>query len=328
MKWIKRAWDFIAIKERFYKTFFVMDGGKRVIHKKRLAWTLIITVCCGAGSAFFFGGQADTSFLKKSERPLSNSENGSDSAPKSANGAAPTSGTVGKMFRNSEARAQASAPRPPRGPGMKVNFKAQQVLVSEGAFDPARTLPMGTNLIGKTLTTIDTRFSDQLVKVLLPYGGRAKSGGELPKNSILFGQISYNGKGEKVSIKFSKGIFPSGEEFQVEAQALNPGDYSPGVAGHFHGNADMRIASTLGLTMVAGMSDVLTEKESIGGSALQSGAVTPKSNMKNAMYHGFSQVAQSEANRQAEAIGGEEEYVSVSAGTDLIVSLTKAYIEK
>ena len=90
---------------------------------------------------------------------------------------------------------------------------------------------MGTNLIGKTLTTIDTRQADQLVKVLLPYGGRAKSGGELPKNSILFGQVTYGGKGEKVFIKFSKGVLPSGEEFQVEAQGLKSGRLFAGIGG-------------------------------------------------------------------------------------------------
>ncbi|MGE3263357.1 MAG: TrbI/VirB10 family protein [Bacteriovoracia bacterium] len=211
---------------------------------------------------------------------------------------------------------------------MKINYRAKQVLVSEGAFDSARTIPMGTNLIGKTLTTIDTRDANQLVKVLLPYGGRFSGGGEIPKNSIVFGQVSYGGKGKKVFIKFSKGILPSGEEFPIEAQALSSGDYSPGVSGRFHGNADLRIASTLGLTMVAGMSDVLTEKESLGGSALQSGSVTPKATMKNAIMHGVSQVAQSEAQRQAEEIGNEQEYVTVDAGTDLIVSLLRAFVEQ
>jgi hypothetical protein len=90
----------------------------------------------------------------------------------------------------------------------------------------------------------------------------------------------------------------------------------------------MRVASTLGLTMVAGMSDVLTEKEAIGGGGLLPGSVTVKSTMKNALYHGISQVAQDESNRQAAAIAEEQEYVTVNAGTDLIVSLTKAYVEK
>ena len=90
----------------------------------------------------------------------------------------------------------------------------------------------------------------------------------------------------------------------------------------------MRVASSLGLTLVAGMSDVLTERESLGGGGILPGSITPKATMRNALYHGVSEVARSEATRQAEAIGQEQEYVTVDAGTDLIVSLTKAYVAK
>lgn len=277
-------------------------------------------VLLGAAFALFSGIHEDTSFLGRSDRSLAGGGTASASSPPGA----PATGKVNMMFRNSEANGRDTSSRSVPVHGMKLNYKAQQVLVSDSA-DPARTLPMGTNLIGKTLTTIDTRSADQVVKVLLPYGGRASAGGELPKNTTLFGQITYDGKGEKVFVKFTKGLLPSGQEFPVEAQALNPGDYSSGLVGHFHGNADTRVASSLGLTMIAGMSDVLTEKESLGGGGLLPGSVTPKSTMRNAIMHGVSQVAQDEATRQAQAIGQEPQYVTVDAGTDLIVSLTKAF---
>ena len=322
--WWKWLIDYRAHWERFFGFFSVMDGGKKVARKGRILCAFACVIGLGAILTFWMNMQSDTSFLGKTDRPLTQSS-GSESTPHTQVG---KSGTVGKMLQNSESQARDRKPSAASGHKMKVNYKAQQVLVSEGAFDPARTMPMGTNLIGKTLTTIDTRDASQLVKVLLPYGGRASAGGELPKSTILFGQIAYNGKGEKVFVKFNKGVLPSGEEFQVEAQGLSPSDYSPGLVGHFHGNADIRVASSLGLTMVAGMSDVLTEKESLGGGGLIPGSVTPKSNMKNAIYHGAAKVAQDEATRQAEAIGQEQEYVTVDAGTDLIVSLTKAFVVK
>jgi hypothetical protein len=322
MNWLKKAVDYKAHFKRFIGFFLVTDGGKKVINKTRTALVAVGTLLIGVFAGIYFSGGGDTSTLAKSHKPL----NIGDTPP--PQGAQAASGKVGKMLSSSEAKGTGGRPRESRGRGVKVNFKAQQVLVSEGAFDPARTMPMGTNLIGKTLTTIDTRQADQLVKVLLPYGGRAKSGGNLPKNSILFGQVTYGGKGEKVFIKFSKGVLPSGEEFQVEAQVLSPGDYSPGLAGRFHGNADMRVASTLGLTMVSAASNVLTEREALGGGGLLPGAVTPKATMKNALLQGVSQTAQDEATRQSEAIGQEQEYITVDAGTDLIVSLTKAYVQK
>lgn len=323
MSRIKEVLRWEKIKSSVRNFFLVKDGGKDVLRKTRVLLCAAAVILVGVCVTLFFGGQDDTSFFGKTDKPLS-AEN--DQTPATV---PTTDNKVGSLFKNSENRGTGETrKRSSGGAGIQVNYRAKQVLVSEGAFDPARTIPMGTNLIGKTLTTIDTRQGDQLVKVLLPYGGRFQGGGEIPKHSIIFGQVSYGGKGKKVFVKFSKGIFPSGEEFPLEAQAMSSGDYSPGISGRFHGNADMRIASTLGLTMVAGMSDVLTEKESLGGSALQSGAVTPKATMKNALYHGVSEVAKSEAGRQAEAIGDEEEYVTVDAGTDLIVSLTRAYVEQ
>lgn len=303
--------------------FLVKDGGKDVLRTTRTLLVVGAIVFVGAGVTLFYSQQDDTSFWGKTDKPIPAGEETSPPLRAAA-------GTVGSLLKNSEAKGteQSRHRRTDAGGGMKINYRAKQVLVSEGAFDAARTIPMGTNLIGKTLTTIDTRQADQLVKVLLPYGGRFSGGGDIPKNSIVFGQVSYIGKGKKVFIKFSKGIFPGGQEFPLEAQALSSSDYSPGLSGRFHGNADLRVASSLGLTMVAGMSDVLTEKESLGGSALQSGAVTPKATMKNAVMHGVSQVATEEATRQAQAIGEEEEYVTIDAGSDLIVSLTKAYIEQ
>lgn len=310
-----------GLKRALRNFFLVKDGGKEVIRTARAMLVAAVIVLAGAGVTLFFSQQDDTSVWNKTDKPIV----ASSQTP--ATGTGP-SGTVGSLLENSKAKGTGNRSPRREGGGMKINYRAKQVLVSEGAFDPARTIPMGTNLIGRTLTTIDTRQADQLVKVLLPYGGRFSGGGEIPKNSIVFGQVSYGGKGKKVFIKFSKGVFPGGQEFPLEAQALSSSDYSPGVLGRFHGNADLRIASTLGLTMVAGMSDVLTEKESLGGSALQSGAVTPKATMKNAVMHGVSEVAKSEAQRQAEAIGDEQEFVTVDAGTDLIVSLLRAYTEQ
>jgi hypothetical protein len=297
-----------------------MEGEKDVLRIGRVTGALLLVGLVGVGIVIATSFHDDTSFLGKTDHPISSSVTGSSSGPPQSKG----HGKVGSMLQNSEANRNGNRPRERRGPGMKINYRAQQVLESNN-IDPSKSLPMGTNLIGKTLTTIDTRDAGQLIKVLLPYGGRAGAGGELPKNTIVFGQIAYNGKGEKVFLKFSKGLLPDGKEFQLEAQGLSPADYSSGIVGRFHGTADVRIASNLGLTMVSAMSDVLTEKESIGGGLLQGATVAPKANMKNALYHGVSQAAQNEANRQAESIGQTEEYVTVDAGTDIIVSLTKAY---
>lgn len=202
-------------------------------------------------------------------------------------------------------------------PDPEIKLMAKQIISRSDLPSSEGSLPTGTNFIGKLISTIDTRDQKQFIKVLLPYGGSFKGKNKIPKDTILLGSVNYQGTGKKVYITFVKAIFPDGKEFEINAQALNPQDYSTGILGDYHGMATVRIATTLGLSMVSGMTDVLTEKQALG----ESGAVTPKATMKNAFYHGVSKVSEMEANRQAGELSNEKAYVTVDAGSDLIVSL-------
>ena len=179
---------------------------------------------------------------------------------------------------------------------------------------------MGTNLIGKLLTSIDTRESEQLYKVLLPYGGKGRHGEGIPRNTILFGTVNYPNKGRKVFMQFNKALLPDGQEVELKAQALSAKDYSPGLEGKLHSNATGRIASTLGLTMVSAFTDTLTEKQ-----ALSEGDVRPKPTAKDAMYQGIAKASEMEAQRQASELGNVQAYVTISAGKELIVNLLATY---
>jgi len=203
-----------------------------------------------------------------------------------------------------------------------INYRAKQIIVREGIIDEEDLIPVGTNFIGKLLTSIDTSEENQLIKVLLPYGGKHKNGGEIPKNSIIFGNVKYSGKGEKVFVQFTGGTLPEGKAFEIKAQALNSRDYSTGIVGEYHGKTGVRVATTLGLSMVSAMTNVLTEKESLGSEGF---TITEKPTMKNAFYKGVSKVSEMEANNQAEELNALPEYVTVEAGSDLIVSLTESF---
>lgn len=205
-----------------------------------------------------------------------------------------------------------------------IKYQAKQVIERDDVFNPTKTIPMGTNLIGRLLTSIDTRESEQFYKVFLPYGGKFQGGAEIPKGSTLFGKIRYPGKGKKVFMTFSKGVFPDGSEFQIQAQALSTKDYSPGLVGDFHGQSGARVAAALGLSLVSGASAALTEREQIG--VLGQTQIRPT--LKNALYGGLSQTAQTESQRQGQKLSERQEYVTLDAGKDLIINLTGAYIEK
>jgi hypothetical protein len=198
-----------------------------------------------------------------------------------------------------------------------IKLMAKQIISRSDLATHLDAIPTGTNFIGKLISTIDTHEQNQFIKVLLPYGGSFKGRSKLPNDTILLGTAKYSGHGEKVFVQFAKAILPTGMEVEINAQALNPDDYSSGILGDYHGTAGVRIATTLGLSMVSGMTEVLTEKKALG----ESGAVTPKATMKNALYHGVSKVTDMEAARQAQELSAEKPYVTIDAGVDLIISL-------
>jgi type IV secretory pathway VirB10-like protein len=200
-------------------------------------------------------------------------------------------------------------------------FRAKQVLERDNGKSGKKALPTGSNLIGKLLTTIDSRDLSSPIKVLIPYGGKFQGEEFIEKNTVFIGKASYSGKGERVFISFDRAILPSGQEKSITASALDSSDYSNGIVGDVHSETGMRIAGSLGLTMVSSMSDVLTEKTAHG----ESGVVIPKANIRNAAFQGVSKISAMEASRQAETIAQTPPYITLDAGIDLIVTLGAIY---
>lgn len=303
--------------DRIKRFFLKRDGKKKVLNKKSVGIFLGVLLFLGILVLLIKVLNEDTSVAEHSDQGATRNVGAKESDHQK-----PSDPKVERLLENSEKNSKNRRySTSQRRSSYNYRYKAKQVLNRNDGDNSYKSLPIGTNMIGKLLTSIDTRETDQLYKVILPYGGKFKNGGEISKGSILFGKIRYSGKGDKVFMKFEKGIYPNGKEFEIHAQALNSGDYSPGILGDFHGKAGSRIAATLGLSMVSGMTDVLTEKTELG----KAGAVAPKANMKNAMFAGVSKVTELEASRQAQKLSQEEEYVTIDAGKDLIVNLTAGF---
>lgn len=294
------------------------DGGKKTVNITRFFYSvgftffIIVTLLTISSS---LNKKNDTSTLKKSSIMIKGESKGheKDTARKVVGG---VKNKIETENLKSKRLKPASKPT--------INYRAKQV-ISANNMNSVRTLPLGMNLIAKLLTSVDTRGVSQEIKAILPFGGKhERSGGSLPPNTILFGNPSYSGKGSKVFINFTKGLLPSGEEIRLNAQALDSKDYSVGLTGEFHGNAKGRTAAVLGLTMVSTMTDTLVKREALG----QGFNVTPKASLHNSFYNGLSKVANVETNRQAQKLNQIQEYVTVDAGSDFIVSLTSSFKEK
>ena len=298
---------------RIQAFFLKEEGGKEVLDQKRFFGVMILILAIGALVIFYSNMSSDSSVVVNSSAPI---EAGDVAETK---GAISLSQKVSGLLQASEQHRHVASPKQQAKPtNKKIKYKAPQVIERKDSF--TSKMPLGTNLIGKLLTSIDTRESEQLYKVLLPYGGKGKHS-SIPKNTVLFGTVTYPNTGRKVFMQFSKALSPDGKEVELKAQALNAKDYSPGLEGELHSGAAMRVASTLGLTMVSAFTNTLTEKQVLGSE----GAVTPKATTKDALYQGIAKASEMEAQRQMAELGNVQAYVTIPAGREMIVNLLSTY---
>ncbi len=304
---------------RLRNFFFIKDGNKDVINTKKLKY--IGASFVGIYTLCMILIPDEYASLSKSQKSFTGGENTNVGSKNVSSGANTIINTHQANYEASERARQGGKRKIPLVP-QNVNFGATQVITRSGLGGTMKPLPSGSTFIGKLLDGVDTRNQNQILKITLPYGARHKTGGTIPKNTILLGLVSYSGKGEKVYISFNRAVFPNGKEYKINAQALTSKDYSPGLIGEYHGNTDLRVAAAMGLTMVSAASEVLTTKTALGGLNEQGqSTVVADATMENAMLQGISKVSEKEASRQARELESEEAFVTVEAGSDLIVSL-------
>jgi len=318
---IKEKWNSLPkIRPKIKAFFFKEDGGKTVLNLKRIFLFVGPILLLGVFTMVVFAMRVDSSFLRKTDKKIVQDGVKSDARMASGN---TYSSTVGKILGSYNVSGDKKKNQGPRL-GSKMNFKAAQVISRDSAGDPTRSVPIGTNMIGKTLTAIDTREQNQMIKILLPYGGKSKLGVEIEKGTVLFGQVSYSGRGNKVSVTISKGLTPDEREFEISAQVLDPSNYSAGLVDESNSQADLRVLSALGLSVASGASEIMMEREN--ANAL--GQTMPRATLGNAALQGLSASSQQEASRQGDKSKDADDYITLPAGSDVIVTLTKAYVEK
>ena len=300
----------------WFKTFaFIEDGGKRRFNFINVGGVFGVSFALlFAGFQFAFDQPPAGISKKVDKKIITNGVTVKSDLPTQ------TSSNLPIQDANSINPNEKIVPRNSNSP-IKISYRAKQVLVRTDIKDLKKGLPTGSNIIGKLLSAIDSRDLSGPIKVLLPYGASFKGEQFIEKNSLLIGRASYSGKGERIFLSFDKAITPSGEEKSIMATALDSADYANGLIGEVHSETTMRVAGTLGLTMISSMTDVLTEKTAHG----EFGSTTPNSTMKNAVLQGVSKVSEMEAGRQAEAMAQTPPYVTLEAGADLIISLNSSF---
>ena len=216
-----------------------------------------------------------------------------------------------KEIINSHGKKKKSQQRSPRP---MIKYKAGQIIdLGDTNHGDQKANTIGTFVRSRLITSVDTREQGQIVKAMIV----DKSVPFLPYKTIIYGQASL-GQSRKALISFDHALLPSGAEYSLKAQAMSLQTNTLGLDGNFHGKMGLRAATTVGLTVLSGMGEVLTEKESFGGFQ---GNIVAKPSLKNAAYHGLSKAAENEAQRQAERMNEEPEYMIVEQGTEFHLQL-------
>lgn len=201
----------------------------------------------------------------------------------------------------------------------EIKYFAPQI-VGENDKGPKK-MRSGAKLIGVLKTSLDTR-SPALVRVLLPHGGET-NGVEIESGSVLVGQFSYGGEGDRIFLTFSRLDPPEGAEpRKISAVGLDAGTFRPGIQGDEFTGQGEKVAASLGLSMFSGMADTLVERESLGNVY---GGVQAKPSMKNALLQGTSRAAQDQVSRTASSLDQVNSYVVVPEGKEVIVELLEDY---
>lgn len=261
----------------------------------------------------WFGPHEDKTFFVQSNQ-LESPESVAESKPMF------TLGVVGELLNNGRKKLindqKAEALRKQRR--FIVKYSAPQLVGARG--NSPKAMRSGAKLVGFLLNSIDTR-SPATVRVRISQGGEM-AGVEIERGSVLSGQFSYPGSGDRLYLNFLMLETPDGEPKKIQAQALDSGSFNVGVIGEEHSEKGAKVAASLGLSMFSGMADVLTEKESLGPA--QNG-VQAKSTMKNALLQGLSRSAQDQTGRMASEIGSSKDYLTMPVGQEMIIELTQDF---
>lgn len=294
------------------KGFFLQaSGGKTVLVLKRTGAVaggglLLLAV----GMAWLGPAEDRTFYMQTSQRQQ---HDGEEKAP----GGTAVSAPVASLFSSSERKKDFERRLEVEQRRKRVSIRYYAPQLVEAKSKTPKAIASGRKLVGFLLNTIDTR-SPSPVRVRVSQGGES-NGVMIERGSVLTGQYSFAGSGGRVFVSFSRLDTPDGEPKRIQAQALDSGTYTAGISGEVRSDAGLKSAASLGLTMFAGMADVMTEKESLGFS--QNG-VQAKSTMRNALLQGFTRSAEEQTGRMAAEINSAKDYVIVPEGKELIIELT------
>lgn len=313
-KFLERLKGLKGLSEKIKSFYIVESGGKKTFSKKRLGVSLALGFCFVLSSVLLFAPKEDRTYYRRSSQAQPQSKSSEKPVLSSNQQAMQQLFSSGERQKIAEQKAQVEKHRK----RIVIKYFAPQILGAQNAAQPS--IRSGSKLVGFLMNSIDSR-EPSMVRVLLPQGGE-NSGVQIEAGSVLVGQYSYGGSGDKIFINFHRLETASGQIRKITAQALDGKDYTAGVRAEVHSDGTLKTAAQIGLNLLAGMTDALTEKESLG---MSQNGVQAKPTMKNGILQGATRAAQDQAGRVSSEIQSAKDYAILYEGKEMIIQLLEDY---
>lgn len=205
-----------------------------------------------------------------------------------------------------------TAPVPPSRKEAKVS-KAAPALAGPGLLTRPRALSITPGALAKAVLLTGASSGSVKAKLVEPLS----VGGEilLEAGSVLLG--TGQSSEERLFIRFDKALFADGALEKIQAEAADLSDKIPGLKGSRVGHRTARLAGSVGLNFVSGLTDGLQEKKVSGGTVINEASV------KNALLNGSSRAALDQSRDMMASLKNDPVVIEVPEGTSFFVLFGK-----
>jgi Bacterial conjugation TrbI-like protein len=181
-------------------------------------------------------------------------------------------------------------------------------------------LPSGTTIPARLINRVVTADAKSPVIAIVTQDVSSISGLTIPTGTKVLGNAQSDSSEERVQVTFHTLVFEDGHEQAFSALAVMP-DGSAGLVGDYHSQILKKESGRFLGNFVSGFAEGFKDRQQGGfGMPYEPG------NLKNALLGGVSDSAADQAKAYAEGMSKVTPYITVEAGTPLLLYLEKGLL--
>lgn len=224
--------------------------------------------------------------------------------------------TAGKKKSDQDpAKLWGSAYKPPIPQASSQNNYNTSMVVSPGGGNSKLELHAGTHLRIRIIDKFITSQEAVPVVAKVLEDATTESGLSIVKDTLIYGEASYQKTSGRALVQFKKLSYPSGEMRAISASVISS-DGMPGLEGSVHSDGIKNSAGQIITTFVGGLASGSMQRDLLGNST---GGVT------NGLLQAVSDTARDRAQKYGEGLKDQREWIEVSSNTDCEAIINQSF---